>query len=208
MNREKSINEQLHDTIMEGNFEEVQRLVEQGADVNYLYGKHKTSMLNRAYYKRHKDIVRFLLDKGANVNYNGFIEGTALMFAAGNGDIAHLTLFLKSGANPNVRLTVSGETALHTAAHRNNVEAAKLLIEAGADVNSRLEVNARTQMREPKVVQGETPLHFAAHLAGIEVVDLLLKSGADKTIETAQGETPYAYAERYQRPEDVLRLLR
>ena len=209
MSQGKTINEQFHDAIIEGEFEEVQRLVEQGADVNYLYGKHKTSMLNIAYYKRHRDIVRFLLDKGAKVNYNGFVEGTILMFAAGNGDLEHLTLFLKSGANPKVRLTVTGETALHTAAHRKNgIEAAKLLIEAGANVNEKTEVDARTQMREPKRVWGETPLHFAAHLAESEMINFLLKSGADKSIKTAQGETPLAYAERYQRPEEILRLLR
>ena len=209
MDQENAIQEQLHDAVMEGNLEEVQQLVAQGADINQPYGKHNTSMLLQAQFKRHKDIIQFLLDNGVNVNHNEMVEGTALMFAAGDGDVEQLKLFLKYGADPNVRLTVTGETALHNAAHSNNLETAKLLIEAGADVNARLEINARTQMRDPKIAQGETPLHFAAHrLAEPALIQLLLDAGADKTIETAQGETPLAYAERYDRPEEILELLR
>ncbi|KAJ7434124.1 ankyrin repeat-containing domain protein [Mycena galericulata] len=79
--------------------------------------------------------VRFLLEKGADVNAEGGQFGSALQAACyrDNTDVAQL--LLKNGANVNAQ---SGEygNALQAASVAGNPEVVRLLLEKGADVNA------------------------------------------------------------------------
>ena len=84
----------------------------------------------------------------------------------------------------------------------------KLLIQRGGDVNRQTKVGGRTEMNFFGKVWGETPLHIAAVAADKEVIKILLDAGADKTIKTAKGDTPVDYAQRRERPEEIIKIFR
>jgi uncharacterized protein len=162
-----------------------------------------------ATYYGHSEVVRYLISRGADVNYAGFSEGTALIFAAGAGQAELVSLLLDAGADPNVALPRGGETALHTAASADQTEVVRLLIRAGADVNRRTHSDARTDMFDGGAkLWAEAPLHFAAAYANPPTIEALLEGGADRAIPNAHGESPIAYAGRHRRPKEVLRLFK
>ena len=100
-----------------------------------------------------------------------------------------------------------GETALHHAADNGQTDAVRLLIQHGADVNHRTKHDGPSELNFG-TFWGETPLHVAAVRGDKEMVETLLAGGGDKTIKTAKGETPFNQAERHQRQEEILQLLR
>ncbi|MBI1925383.1 ankyrin repeat domain-containing protein [Candidatus Poribacteria bacterium] len=203
MRKQKSINEALIQAAKDGDFDEVRRLVEQGADVNY----SDIPPFLWTYFRGHTDLCKYLLNKGGNINYDGFEEMTLLMAATVRGDVEFASFLIDAGADVNLPLPAGGETALHKAAVRNQPETMKLLIQRGGDVNRQTKVGGTTAMDFFGKVWGETPLHIAAVAADEKVIKVLLDAGADKTARNAKGETPFDLARQHKRPKEILELL-
>ena len=91
---------------------EVRRLVELGADINH---GHRPSFLG-AYFSGHREIVRYLLDNGGEVNHDRHSEVSLLMAAVNMEDIEFAEYLIEAGADVNLALPRGGETALHKAA--------------------------------------------------------------------------------------------
>jgi ankyrin repeat protein len=74
--------------------------------------------LHAAVYQRRDDVVRLLLDRGADVNATDRAGWTALHMAVANGQLALARTLLDAGAGPNARIGVvagqqwSGQTPL------------------------------------------------------------------------------------------------
>lgn len=122
------------------------------------------------------DLIRCLLDQGADPNAQGEDGNTPLTIAVDDESAeseAIMTLLISRGADVN-QFGFSGSTPLHMAAARGNVAMARLLIEAGADVNRRKEIDAQ-----------ETPLMDAAYAGRPEALQLLLDHGADASVKDA-----------------------
>jgi ankyrin repeat protein len=208
MSQGADLNQKLMEAAESGDADEVRRLIAEGADVNFTT-EHGFRPLLMAVYYAHLDAARVLLAHGADVNYAGFSEGTALIFAAGSGLAEIVSLLLEQGADVNLALPRGGETALHVAVFSDRTEVVQLLLQAGADVNQRTATASGTDLFNGGAkLWAETPLHFAAAYAGPATLEALLAAGADKTLGDAHGEPPIAYAGRYRRPQEVLRLLR
>ncbi len=113
----------------EGNLEEVQALINAGADVN-ARDKGSYSALIRmlgGWNSEKIKIFRALLAAGANVNARGSDGTTALMQASCNGDeIEVVRALLASGANVNV-VRANGDTPLKLASENGNGEIVQLL---------------------------------------------------------------------------------
>jgi ankyrin repeat protein len=89
-----------------------------------------------AFFKR-RDVVRYLLERGADPapasRQGGFTPlHSAVATDAGTCDIEIVRALLESGADPNVR-SQSGGTPLHTAAFTGDLEVARLLLARGAE---------------------------------------------------------------------------
>ncbi len=157
----------------------------------------------------HLEMARFLIDRGAEIDYTGMSEGSPLMLVAFMGQVEFLRLFLEAGANANLAMPAGGETALHMAAVASQTAAAKVLLDAGADPNLHAKSGVATSMFDGNVkLWGETPLHYAAAYGDEEMIQAMLLAGADREAPNTHGETPLEYADRHRRPRSIRNLLK
>ena len=119
------------------------------------------------------DVIRLLLEAGANVGGGNSSPMTALHLAAQQGHVEVVRLLLDFGADKEA-VGVHQETALHWAAVKGHVNVTRLLLEAGAH-------------KEAQREGGQRPLHCAAGHGHLEVVRLLLDFDADKEAEDMTG---------------------
>jgi ankyrin repeat protein len=167
----------LHHAAGYGPLDNLQSLIDKGADVN-AKNRRGSTPLHWAIHDEAK--ARLLLAKGANVNARQAQGRTPLYLAAMLGDgVPTLRLLLSKGADPNLA-AVNGQTPLMMAA-RGDVEAMRLLIEKGADVGA-------------KDGAGETALMFACISGDARAVQLLIESGADVKVTSKRNETALGFA--------------
>nr|CAD7425874.1 unnamed protein product [Timema monikensis] len=147
-------------------------LLDHGAGINTHSNEFKESALTLACYKGHLEMVRFLLEAGADQEHKTDEMHTALMEASMDGHVEVARLLLDSGAQVNMP-TDSFESPLTLAACGGHVDLAMLLIERGANIE---EVND----------EGYTPLMEAAREGHEEMVALLLSQGANINAQTEE----------------------
>ncbi|XP_041363273.1 ankyrin repeat and KH domain-containing protein 1-like [Gigantopelta aegis] len=174
-------NENGHTPLMEaasaGHVEVARILLDNGAGINTHSNEFKESALTLACYKGHLEMVKFLLEAGADQEHKTDEMHTALMEASMDGHVEVARLLLDSGAQVNMPAD-SFESPLTLAACGGHVDLASLLIERGANIE---EVND----------EGYTPLMEAAREGHDEMVVLLLSHNAyingqtEETQETA-----------------------
>ena len=165
------INFPLHEAIINGNAAAVQELIDDGYDVNTL-DRFGDTALSEAAAHRHIDIVRMLLDAGADLNLG---NETPLYIAAGNGHIDIIQILIDAGADLN-SVNHLNQTPLYFAIYNNQVPIASLLITEGADVNL-------------GNYESNTPLHFATRRNNIDLVRQLICAGADANIRNVNNES-------------------
>ena len=129
------------------------------------------------------DIVKLLLESGANPTIKDKKGDTPLMKAASKGNVEIMQLLLDAKVNPSeVRISgIDGNNALMIAAEEGQVEAMKLLIKYKADINA-------------KNQNGDTALAIAASLGKLKAVKFLIESGANVNSISFLGITPLAHA--------------
>ncbi len=158
----------LHKAAEKGNFEEVQKFIDQGIDVN-LKNKNGYSALFFAVRGGHSEVVRMLIGVGAE------IEDADLSTAILNDHFdIHELLILKVGVD---KADYKEETALFKVAAHGNVRMTLFLLKAGANIEC---INSRK----------ETPLHHAVIQRHYEIVKILLEAGANVKAEDSSGSTP------------------
>ncbi|GFO40282.1 ankyrin-3 [Plakobranchus ocellatus] len=166
-------------------------LVERGAHVNRSL-PDKSPLVCAAY--KDPEIVRYLLEKGADINEVGDEMGNTLLMTAilPRGILRNvfdrfdlIQFLLDFGADPN-RVNSKGDTALHIAVAEQKLDVVSKLLDAGAD----LEVpdsGGRTPLLMADMINkqgkdGLTPLMLAAQNADIDVMEIFLELGADPNI--------------------------
>lgn len=124
----------LNRAIHRGDISEVQKLLDEGADVNAKNFGNTALIL--AIENGHTDIAKLLIDRGANVNETGGLyEFQPLNLAAIYGHTAIVKLLIDRGADVNAK-NKYGNTPLIHALHNGHTEIAKLLLDRGAEVPS------------------------------------------------------------------------
>jgi ankyrin repeat protein len=115
-----------------GYFSRMKMLYHLGVDVNAAGCPYHNCFnpIWGAAYAGHDEEIRFLLDRGADVNRKTNFGGTALMVAAYKGHESTVRLLLSRGAD--VTASNDGDTALTFAKNKRRPEIAALLRQAGA----------------------------------------------------------------------------
>ena len=142
--------------------------------------------------KGHLDILRLLVEAGADVNKADNNGETSLWMASKEGNLEVVRLLLDAGANVD-KADNKGMTPLYVASYMGHLEVVRLLLDAGAD-------------KDKADNNGMTPLYIASYKGHLEVVRLLVDAGADKDKADEYGRTPLLIASQYGHHE-VVRLL-
>lgn len=81
----------------------------------------------------HEEVVKFLLEHGANVEDHNENGHTPLMEAASAGHVGLAKILLEHGAGINTHSNEFKESALTLACYKGHLDMVRFLLEAGAD---------------------------------------------------------------------------
>lgn len=225
-------NQPLQKALKEGNDAAVREIINGGVDVNSRLANGFTPLGVAAFLNK-PDLVKFLLDKNADVNVVNNHGSTPLYYAVQMANSLEITeMLLKHGANPNIYKI---NPPLLAACVDNDFEMVKLLIAYGADVNCKNPFNttpllnpiddfriaeylvakgANVNAKEKKRVGGRTPLTLTVvrmidDKLKIKIMDLLISHGADvNAIENGSGCTALDLAIKNKVSKEVITSLR
>ncbi|HXF52940.1 MAG TPA: quinoprotein dehydrogenase-associated putative ABC transporter substrate-binding protein [Hyphomicrobiaceae bacterium] len=149
--------------------EKLEQWLEEGADLS--------QELSNAINANDIERVKFLVEKGADVNAPDPQGWLPLQNAARQRQDAMIAALIDLGADPN-KASADGTTPLITAAMRDHVPSVKVLIEKGANV-------------EEPGPHGYRPLAMAIADGRYEVAKAMMEAGADVSVASgAEGLTP------------------
>ncbi|XP_047499553.1 ankyrin repeat and SOCS box protein 13-like isoform X1 [Penaeus chinensis] len=199
----------LHNAVASRNFNEVQRLLADGHDVNELHYDRVTP-LHMACLSGDLKTTQYLLDRGAWVDAQSIDNSTPLCDACAGGSLECVKLLLQQGASVNPPLLLS--TPLHEAALRGHTQIVALLIQEGARLNCNdlhygTPLHAACSMQRPSIScihhllksgasvnalkNHKTPLHLIAMNSKSEAAtELLIAYGANVYLKDCSGCTP------------------
>ena len=230
-----AIGGEIHNAVKAGDLDKVKELLSVDPillnALGDLEGEEGVTPFVMAAFHGKKDIVEFLLTKGANVNSEiGKAKVTALHACAYKNKLETAKILLLAGAKIDF-VNVDNHTPLFIAAEEGNYEVAELLIEADAnlDIQSTFDMwtgyTALTIAIKNKHLKiaiklikagadvrikdqfGWSLINRAAAIGSTEVTKLLLEKGLDVNARTDSGHTPL-YLSIYNKHSELTKYLR
>ncbi|KAJ8521330.1 hypothetical protein ON010_g17836 [Phytophthora cinnamomi] len=172
---EKKKAELLSDAVQNGKLDTIRYLMESG-DANATDEQGKTLLMIAAQCSQ-MDVVRFLVDRGADLNaVDNLNNSTPLL----RDELPMIWLLIEAGADVNAADNW-GLSSLFYGAVNSNLDVIQLLVESGADINA---VDSR---KHP-------PLMIAARRCWLDGVQFLVNCGADVNAVGDDGLTPLMLA--------------
>jgi hypothetical protein len=166
----------LHAAAKRNRLDEAASLLDEAADVNGRTDRQQLTALMVAAKYGHIEMVRLLVERGAEVDATEPGGFTALMLASFRGYREIAVTLLENGADMNVALE-DGRTPLFAAVAKGAEDLVLLLVDRGADL-------------QHEDARGWTALHHAAQLGHLAIVRLLLEQGADGDARTHKNRSP------------------
>ena len=203
---DQTTEELLCTTILEGNVKQLQKLIDQGANLNY---PCKNEFFPLGYACKHGnenllEIVKMLVENGAELESLNQFDLTPMMSMMVNLNIAHtkqqtkiMKYLISKGANVNFRSPMTDanfeDSPLAFATLYRLTDIVKLLLKNGAKISSK---------------HPGCPIILNALAEGdYEIADLLLEYGNDIDILDYKDMTPLLYAIRFGKTEIVKSLI-
>ena len=198
-----------------GNVAIVRALLPRKANVNAAETERQQTALMWATAQRHPDVVKVLLENGADVKARTVVRrltvmldqgppgvktakehahaieaggSTALLFASMSGDVESARLLLDRGADVN-DTAADGNSALVLAAFQGNGAVARLLLDRGADSNA--------------AGAGYSALHAAVLRGDGATVKALLSKGANPDAQLTRGSPVRRFGSQWALPNNL-----
>ncbi|XP_078021547.1 protein phosphatase 1 regulatory subunit 12A isoform X11 [Epinephelus lanceolatus] len=201
-----------------GDTEEVLRMLDRGADINYANVDGLTA-LHQACIDDNVDMVTFLVEHGASINQPDNEGWIPLHAAASCGYLDIAEYLISQGASVGV-VNSEGETPLDIAEEeameellQNEINRQGVDIEAARKEEERIMLRDARQWLNSGQIQdtrhtksGGTALHVAAAKGYAEVLKLLIQAGYDVNIKDYDGWTPLHAAAHWGK-EEACRIL-
>jgi len=218
--KKKELVNELPSAIENGDKQKVKDLLENGVGVDSKISTlYDDTPLTLAISKGHTEIVKLLLEYGADADYRtSEYDDTPLMLAARKGYTEIIKLLLEYGADINEsKLLNSGKSALIVAADYGFTDIVEILLENGADPNvldaekssCSVSIGVRVLISpdrtHERAINGWSALMYAAWAGDAEMVELLINAGADVNIRAkhSKDETALMVASEAGHPEIV-----
>uniref|UniRef100_A0A8C8CLG7 Protein phosphatase 1 regulatory subunit n=1 Tax=Oncorhynchus tshawytscha TaxID=74940 RepID=A0A8C8CLG7_ONCTS len=196
-----------------GDTEEVLRMIDRGADINYANVDGLTA-LHQACIDDNVDMVTFLVEHGAAINQPDNEGWIPLHAAASCGYMDIAEYLIGQGASVGV-VNSEGETPLDIAEEEAMEELLKNEINRqGVDIEAARKEEERIMLRDARqwlnsgtindvrhAKSGGTALHVAAAKGYAEVLKLLIQAGYDVNIKDFDGWTPLHAASHWGKEE-------
>ncbi|KAI9594733.1 ankyrin repeat-containing domain protein [Syncephalis fuscata] len=202
----------MHHAAQQGDLSAIRQLIESGDNKVNDRDFQNVTALHWASINSRLEIVRYLLDQGAEVDaVGGDLLATPLHWACRKGHLPISALLLERGANPGLK-DAQGFNALHLAVHSSNAFLVLYMLYApgdlpvdspdtldhtalmwaayqgdGVSVDILLRQGASLRTVDKS---GFTPLHWSVSKGHGEVTTRLLKAGADVMAREEKGRTP------------------
>ena len=154
----------LHRLLTEKNLEEIKKFISENPEVLTKPGEFSQSILDDAICCSSYEIIKFLIEAGANTRYSTAGGYTAIHSAIERerpDKTKIIKLLVEKGADINAR-GFNDWTPLHKAAASDNIELVKLLVKLGADITVRTRIDDYA-----------TPAEEARNLGKNEIADYL-----------------------------------
>lgn len=163
--------------VEDGDIDLVSRLVKDGESANYRSGPYSEPLLLLTQGMREDfDMMKALVELGADVNATDKDGASALGKASIFGTAKSVEFLLKNGANPN-HVDKDGGYPLGMAISKGRFDVVKLLVEHGADVN----------LATHGLSFGYSPLIFAVVRGDKDAVSFLVQKGANPNYRSSDG---------------------
>lgn len=173
--------ERLHQYAEENNAEAVAVLLKGGVNPDDREEEHGRSAVHFASKAGSVEVLKVLMEYGANLNSRAKSESLPLHYSSNMGHIEVTRFLLEKGADVDSR-NQYGRTPLQYAANFKHTEVVALLLDYGADINAR-------------DVSGRTALRYAVVASDLDTIKLLLDRGASRDSKTHKGESPLDFAD-------------
>lgn len=207
-------------------YDRAKEMINNGIEVNFFLGDFSPLICSI----ENIDIMKLLLEKGADVNLKNKSNMTALTIAVIANKVGAVKLLLKNNANVNVVSTLNNQTPLMFALQNKNFPIIKMLKEKDVDIHAKDSygntalLNAITinsvNMEEVKYLikntnqinmfnnLGMSPLFKAIGLDHIDLVQYLLKNDADIHLKNYRGITALVVARKTKNNPEMIKLLK
>ncbi|XP_062427676.1 ankyrin repeat and SOCS box protein 3 [Rhea pennata] len=172
----------------------VKLLLQYGAGINGHHSWSGWNSLHQASYQGYTEIIKILLEKGANKECEDDFGITPLFVAAQYGKLESLRVLISYGANINCQAK-DRATPLLIAAQEGHAACVELLLSEGADPN--LYCNEE---------EWQLPIHAAAEMGHKEILELLIPV-TDRMCDRGEGKVSPVYSAIYGGHKECLEML-
>ncbi|BAY80643.1 ankyrin repeat-containing protein [Calothrix parasitica NIES-267] len=152
-------NNNIFEAIIDNNLPKVKEFIQNGFNVNQKHSEIQLTPLIQAINLRRLEIIKILLEAGADPNLCQDVYATPLELATSLGNIEVIKILLRAGANPNFFGIDS--SALERAIRIERIDIIKILLDAGADLSHK-----------------NRSLIYAANNGKFEIVKFLVETGS------------------------------
>lgn len=190
----------LRSAVKERDFQKAEEYIREGKThtTNVINSKDRNgnSPLSIAVSKQDLEMMRFLIENGADVNIEDFFRVPPIYYAVTKGTKEMIELLIDKKASISGYFSYGNErrTLVGWAIDKNSPEKVEVLLKHGASPDGKFDLNDYSQ---------DSCLHIAIQKDYQKIVELLIEYHADVNVKNEQGETSIYLAIRSKRPEMI-----